>query len=154
MNSTRQSISILIADDDADDRLLAKDALTESRLVNDVFFVEDGEETMDFLHKKGKYTDTNIPKPGLILLDLNMPRKDGWEVLEEIKKDSNLRSIPVVVLTTSKAEEDIVRTYDLGVSSFIVKPVTFEALVDVMNTISLYWFEIVRLPHRERDSLS
>jgi CheY-like chemotaxis protein len=146
MKSTRP-IVILIADDDAEDRMLIKEALDENRLSNAIQFVENGEELMDYLHNRGKYTDKEkYQTPGLILLDLNMPKKDGREALKEIKADDHLRVLPVVVLTTSKAEEDILRTYDLGVSSFITKPVTFTALVDVMRTLSKYWFEIVELP--------
>ncbi|MGZ3706405.1 MAG: response regulator, partial [Bdellovibrionota bacterium] len=119
MPKTPRPISILVADDDADDRLMIRDALTENRLANGLNFVTDGEELMDYLLRKGKYSDpTNSPRPGLILLDLNMPRKDGREALKEIKANPNLRGIPVVVLTTSKAEEDVYRTYNLGVNSF------------------------------------
>ncbi len=144
---SRKSITILLADDDADDRMMAADALEESRLANDVRFVEDGEELMDYLRRRGKYSDpAAAPRPGLILLDLNMPRKDGREALREIKAEPNLRTIPVIVLTTSKAEEDIYRTYDLGVNSFITKPVNFESLVGVMRALGKYWFEIVELP--------
>jgi CheY-like chemotaxis protein len=139
-------IAILIAEDDPDDRYLAKEALNESRLANELYFVEDGEELMEFLRHEGRYQEKPPPRPGIILLDLNMPRKDGREALHEIKADANLRRIPVVVLTTSKAEEDILRSYDLGVSSFIVKPVTFEGLVNLMRTLGQYWFEIVELP--------
>jgi len=139
-------ITLLIADDDPDDRLLAKEALIESRLVNQLYFVEDGQELLDFLHQRNAYNRETAPRPGLILLDLNMPRKDGREALDEIKSDPHLRKIPIVILTTSEAEEDILRSYDLGVNSFIVKPVTFDGLVEVMRTISLYWFEIVALP--------
>ena len=147
MSPKQKSIVILIADDDAEDRMLVKDALDEGRLKNDIHFVENGEELVDYLHNRGKFSDKDkFPTPGLILLDLNMPKKDGREALREIKNDSHLRLIPVVVLTTSKAEEDILRTYDMGVSSFITKPVTFTALVDVMKTLSKYWFEIVELP--------
>ena len=147
MSSNRRPIIILIADDDAEDRMLVKEALDESRLTNHMQFVENGEELMDYLHNRGKYADKQkYPTPGLILLDLNMPKKDGREALKEIKGDDHLRVIPVVVLTTSKAEEDILRTYDLGVSSFITKPVTFASLVDVMKTLRKYWFEIVELP--------
>ena len=147
MNQRKQPIPILMADDDEDDRLLTQDAFKEYRVGNDLLFVEDGEELMDYLHRKGKFTDPqSSPRPGLILLDLNMPRKDGREALEEIKSDPDLRSIPVVVLTTSKAEEDIVRSYDLGVNSFITKPVTFEGLVEVVKTLGKYWIEIVELP--------
>ena len=147
MKKTKQPIPILMADDDEDDRLLTQDAFQEYRVGNDLRFVEDGEELMDYLHRKGKFTDPKTsPRPGLILLDLNMPRKDGREALEEIKSDPDLRSIPVVILTTSKAEEDIVRSYDLGVNSFITKPVTFEGLVEVVKTLGKYWIEIVALP--------
>ncbi|MFL5731404.1 MAG: response regulator [Cytophagaceae bacterium] len=140
-------IIILIADDDEEDRMLVKEALDESRLVNNLQFAENGEELMDYLHNKGKYADKEkYPRPGLILLDLNMPKKDGREALKEIKADHDLKVIPVVILTTSKAEEDILKTYDLGVSSFITKPVTFSSLVDTMRTLSKYWFEIVELP--------
>jgi len=145
MNGKR--ITILVADDDPDDRMMIEDAFEESRLLNDLKFVEDGEELMDYLKHRGKFTSQDIaPRPGLILLDLNMPKKDGREALDEIKKDPELRQIPIVVLTTSKSEEDIFRTYDLGVNSFIIKPVSFESLVDVIKTLGLYWFEIVKLP--------
>jgi CheY-like chemotaxis protein len=140
-------VTILVADDDADDRLMINDALRENRLANDLRFVEDGEDLMDYLHHRGKYKDVaTSPRPGLILLDLNMPRKDGREALKEIKQDSELRGIPVVVLTTSKAEEDIYRTYNLGVNSFVTKPVTFESLVRITGELGRYWFEIVELP--------
>jgi CheY-like chemotaxis protein len=143
----RSSVVILMADDDADDRELTRDALAESRLANEVHFVEDGVELLDYLHHRGVYSQPgSAPRPGVILLDLNMPRKDGREALREIKADPKLRTIPVVVLTTSKAEEDIVRSYDLGASSFISKPVTFEGLVEVMRGLGRYWFEIVELP--------
>jgi len=142
-----QPIVILMADDDADDRMLTKDALEESRVLNELRFVQDGEELMDYLHRRGKYADAeSAPKPGLILLDLNMPKKDGREALKEIKSDPNLRRIPVVIMTTSKAEEDIFRSYDFGASSFITKPVTFDRLVDLMKAIGEYWVEFVELP--------
>ncbi|HEU4389603.1 MAG TPA: response regulator [Blastocatellia bacterium] len=136
-----------MAEDDPDDRVLAREALEESQLANDLHFVTDGEELLDYLYRRGKYANPDdAPRPGLILLDLNMPRKDGREAIREIKADPNLRRIPIVVLTTSKAEEDIYRSYDLGVSSFIIKPAAFESLVDIMKTISKYWFEVVELP--------
>ncbi len=147
MNNLKRSVVILIADDDADDRLLAKEALEENRLSNEIRFVVDGEDLMDYLLRRGKYNGTsNVPRPGLILLDLNMPKKDGREALKEIKADPELRQIPIVILTTSKAEEDIYRTYDLGVNSFITKPVSFTALSEAMKTLAKYWFEIVDLP--------
>src|SRR5205823_2039052 len=139
-------ITILLADDDEEDRMLTSDALNESRVVNDLRFVEDGEDLLDYLYRRGKYTPESAPRPGLILLDLNMPRKDGREALKEIKADPQFRRIPIVVLTTSKAEEDIYRTYDLGANSFIAKPVKFESLVALMNEIKRYWIEIVELP--------
>jgi CheY-like chemotaxis protein len=145
-------IVILLADDDEEDRMLAADAMVESRVANDLRFVEDGEELLDYLYKRGLYAaPDSAPTPGLILLDLNMPRKDGREALREIKADPDLRRIPVVVLTTSKAEEDIYRTYDLGANSFITKPVSFEGLVAVMRDIGRYWIEIVELPPEHID---
>lgn len=147
MNSkSNRTISILIADDDADDRMMIRDAFQENRLANDIHFVEDGEELLHFLRRIGKYTEKKHPRPGLILLDLNMPKMDGREALKEIKNDPVLRGIPVVVLTTSKAEEDIYRTYNLGVNSFITKPVKFESLVTITRELGRYWFEIVELP--------
>src|SRR5580698_440587 len=147
MSRIAKPITILYADDDAEDRMLVKDAWAENRLANELHFVEDGEELMDYLRRRGQYTHlANQPLPGMVLLDLNMPRKDGREALQEIKADPRLRSIPVVILTTSKAEEDILRAYDLGVNSFILKPVTFESLVEITRTLSKYWFEVVELP--------
>lgn len=147
MKGRRTTVTILMADDDEDDYMLAREALAESRLANDLHLVRDGEDLMDYLYRRGKYIEIHTsPRPGLILLDLNMPRKDGREALREIKADPHLRQIPIVVLTTSKAEEDIYRSYELGANSFITKPVTFAALVEVMKTIGKYWFEIVELP--------
>jgi CheY-like chemotaxis protein len=147
MEERKHSVVILMADDDEDDRLMAREAFSEVKLLNDFHTVEDGEELMDYLRRTGKYADPNSsPRPGLILLDLNMPKKDGRQALKEIKADPGLRTIPIVVLTTSKAEEDILRSYDLGVNSFIIKPVTFDQLVDIMKTLTKYWFEIVELP--------
>jgi CheY-like chemotaxis protein len=149
MRTGRKPIVILLADDDEEDRMLACDALAESRLSNDITCVTDGEDLMDYLHRRGKYSPpVEAPRPGLILLDLNMPKKDGREALREIKADPELRQISVVVLTTSKAEEDIYSSYDSGASSFISKPVTFEGLVDVMKGLGRYWFEIVDLPRQ------
>lgn len=142
-----KSFVILMADDDADDRLLARDALTECQLSGDLHFVENGEELLDYLQRRGRYAQASeSPRPGLILLDLNMPRKDGREALREIKSDPALRTIPVVVLTTSRADTDIGRIYELGANSFIAKPVSFDSLVQVMKTIGHYWFETVELP--------
>jgi len=146
LSNLAHPITILLADDDEEDRMLTSDALNESRVVNDLKFVEDGEDLLDYLYRRGKYDADSAPRPGLILLDLNMPRKDGREALKEIKADPDLRRIPIVVLTTSKAEEDIYRTYDLGANSFIAKPVKFESLVTLMKEIKRYWIEIVELP--------
>jgi two-component system, response regulator len=145
--SETKAVTILMADDDEDDRDLTREALQNSRLANEMRFVVDGQDLMDYLRREGRWAepDADAPRPGIILLDLNMPKKDGREALAEIKADQDLRSIPVVVLTTSKDEEDIFRTYDLGVSSFITKPVTFGGLVEVMKTWQRYWFELVEL---------
>lgn len=146
-------ITILMADDDPDDRQLTSEAFEESRLANDLRFVENGVELMDYLHRRGKFSDpATSPRPGLILLDLNMPKKDGRECLQEIKSDPRLKNIRVVVMTTSKAEEDILRTYDLGASSYVTKPVTFDGLVDVIQTLGKYWLEIVELPADDETS--
>ncbi|MCM2280878.1 MAG: response regulator [Bdellovibrionaceae bacterium] len=147
MNEINKPITILVADDDSDDRDMIREALEENRLANSVRFVVDGEELMDYLLRQGKYAAPgSAPTPGLILLDLNMPKKDGREALREIKSNPELRQIPVIVLTTSKAEEDVFRTYNLGSNSFITKPVKFESLVTVMKTLGRYWLEIVELP--------
>lgn len=147
MEKELKPITLLLADDDPDDRMMIREALQEIRLANGLREVEDGQELMDYLRREGKYSDpTTSPRPGLILLDLNMPRKDGREALREIKSDPALRMIPVVVMTTSKAEEDILRSYDLGVNSYIPKAFTFESLIDVMRTLNKYWFEIGEVP--------
>jgi CheY-like chemotaxis protein len=147
MKKSGKMITILLAEDDPDDRQLTEDALAECRLANDIHFVEDGEQLLDYLLRRGQYTAmAKDPLPGLILLDLNMPRKDGREALKEIKAHPDLRRIPIIVLTTSKAEEDILRTYDLGVNSYITKPVTFASLVEIIKVLGRYWFEIVELP--------
>ncbi len=148
MTQIRKPVVILMADDDSDDRLMTKEALQESKLANEFRVVENGEELLDYLRRKGKFADpASSPRPGVILLDLNMPRKDGREALKEIKADPELRRIPVVILTTSKAEEDVYRTYDLGANSYIMKPVSFEGLVEVMQGLGRYWVEIVELPN-------
>lgn len=135
-----------MADDDDDDFLLTEKALKASKLLNTLVRVNDGEELTDYLLRKGEYKGKDTRRPGIILLDLNMPRKDGREALKEIKAHEELRDIPVVVFTTSKAEEDVFRSYQLGVNSFITKPVTFNNLLDVMSSLGRYWFEIVELP--------
>jgi CheY-like chemotaxis protein len=147
MNDAKKTKVVLMAEDDSDDRLLVKDAMAECGWDGDLRFVEDGEELLDYLRHCGKYgPPATAPRPGLVLLDLNMPRKDGREALREMKADADLRRIPVVVLTTSKAGTDIGRMYDMGANSFIAKPVQFEALVNVMRVLGQYWFNTVELP--------
>lgn len=146
MTVQKEPVVILMADDDDDDFLLTQKALKASKVLNTLVRVSDGEELTDYLMRKGKYENQETLRPGIILLDLNMPRKDGREALKEIKEHKDLRDIPVVVFTTSKAEEDVYRTYQLGVNSFITKPVTFNNLLEVMTSLGRYWFEIVELP--------
>ncbi len=141
-----------MADDDEDDRLLTQDALTESRVLNELHFVEDGVELLEYLERKGKFEQKDTsPRPGLILLDLNMPRMDGREALQAIKANPCLKGIPVVILTTSKQEEDMVKGYDLGAASYITKPVTFDGLVELMKALGKYWVEFVELPNTYND---
>jgi CheY-like chemotaxis protein len=143
----KKPITILMADDDADDCDMTRDAFAESHLANDLRFVGDGVELLDYLKRRGKYQNPETsPAPGVILLDLNMPKKDGREALAEIKNDPELQSIPVIILTTSKEEEDIHRTYKLHANSYITKPVTFQSLVQVVAALGKYWLEIVELP--------
>jgi len=147
MRKNVKPVIFLMADDDPDDRLLIKEAFQESLISNSIYFVEDGVELLDYLRWQDKFANPkDAPTPDLILLDLNMPRKDGREALAEIKSDPRLRYIPVVVLTTSKAEEDIMRSYDIGAASYITKPVTFDGLVDAIRGLGQYWVQIVRLP--------
>ncbi len=142
-----KAITILIADDDEDDRLLAQDALAESRVLNKLHCVEDGVELLEYLNREGQYQEKcSSPRPDLILLDLNMPRKDGREALKEIKENPNLKGIPVVILTTSKQEEDKIKGYNLGAASYITKPVNFEGLVELMKVLGKYWIEFVEFP--------
>lgn len=148
--SKTRSITILMADDDDDDRMLTQDALRESRVVNRLFCVQDGVELLQYLRRQDKFSDKNqYPWPGIILLDLNMPRMDGREALQQLKADPDLKGIPVVILTTSKQEEDMIKGYGLGAASYITKPVNFEDLVELMKAIGKYWVEIVELPHSE-----
>jgi CheY-like chemotaxis protein len=141
-------ISILVCDDDEDDRMLTRQALEDAHISNTVRFVEDGEQLLDYLYQRGPFAGETgqAPRPGLILLDLNMPKLDGREALKTIKEDESLRDIPIVVLSTSRLDEDIARSYQLGVNSFITKPVTFSGLVEAMNVLGRYWLEIVELP--------
>lgn len=145
MRVERTPIIILIADDDEEDRMLTRESFEERHLDNELRFVCDGEELMDYLKRRGKFAEPwTSPRPGLILLDINMPKKNGHECLAEIKADADLRSIPVFVLTTSKAEEDVHQTYELGGSSFISKPVTFNDFLDLVTTVTGYRIEIVQ----------
>jgi CheY-like chemotaxis protein len=139
-------ILILMADDDEDDRMMTEKAMKKNRLANEIRFTIDGDDLMDYLFCRNSYSDETAPTPDLILLDLNMPKKDGIEALKEIKSNKEFKKIPVIVLTTSSAEEDIIKSYELGVNSFITKPVTFEGLVKVVKEIDNYWFELVKLP--------
>jgi CheY-like chemotaxis protein len=147
-NQHKIPITILVCDDDEDDRMLTQQALEDAHVSNSVRFVEDGEQLLDYLYQRGLYAGETgkAPRPGLILLDLNMPKIDGREALKTIKADMSLRDIPVVVLSTSRLDEDIARSYQLGVNSFITKPVTFSGLVEAMNVLGRYWLEIVELP--------
>jgi CheY-like chemotaxis protein len=150
MNHTKPGgkISILIADDDADDRDLIKAAFDENGAQHHISFVENGEELIKYLRREGHYADNTLhPIPQIILLDLNMPKKDGREALKEIKTDTIFKSIPVVVLTTSMEEKDVVMSYELGVNSFIIKPVTYAELVEFTRVLGKYWFEIAELPN-------
>jgi len=148
LKNANKSVLILLADDDEDDRMFTKEAFEENHLLNEIRFVNDGIELLDYLKRREKYSNpADSPRPGMILLDLNMPKMDGREALKEIKSDPLLRSIPVVVLTTSKAEHDVLQTYDLGVNCFITKPVAFSDLIEVARTLGHYWFDIVQLPN-------
>jgi len=150
--SNKGLVTILIADDDEDDRFIVNKALSDSIINNPIDFVEDGQELMDYLQQKGKYKDfTDADLPGIILLDLNMPRKDGREALAEIKADPRLRLIPVIVLTTSQAEQDILKSYEIGAASFISKPVTFIGFLKAIQAVGQYWLNIVELPHKRDD---
>ena len=147
MHLKTKSATILMAEDDPDDRLLISDAFKEVRFSDNLRFVEDGEELLDYLRQKNKYHSLETaPWPGLILLDLNMPRMDGRQALLEIKSDPNFQQIPVVVLSTSKAKEDILECYAIGASSYISKPALFEDLVGIVRNLANYWLEMVELP--------
>jgi len=147
-SSQCQSIVILMAEDDPDDQKITRKAFERAKLRNRLIFVNDGQELLDYLHRRGEFADAEAhPFPDLILLDLNMPRKDGRAALSEIREDPELRHLPVVAMTTSKAEQDILQSYQLGVNSFITKPVTFNELVEVVQELNTYWVKIVKLPH-------
>jgi CheY-like chemotaxis protein len=144
------SVKILLVDDDLEDQQMTREAFAANRLANEIVCVNDGEELMDYLRRRGRYSELKkAPLPGLILLDLNIPRKDGRETLKEIKADPELRRIPIVVLTTSNAEEDILRSYNLGANSYVTKPASFKSLVDRIKVLGQDWFAVVRLPKDE-----
>ncbi|GJQ22851.1 MAG: response regulator [Planctomycetia bacterium] len=148
MKNTRKPFTILIAEDDPDDRLILKDAFEEAGVHHVIHYVEDGQELMDYLHARRKHSrPNNAPHPAIILLDLNMPRKNGQDALREIKSDPDLKRIPVIIMTTSKRVEDISLVYDLGANSYVLKPTDFTTLVMIVKGLSRYWFEIVELPH-------
>ncbi len=151
MNSitSGRPIEILLAEDSAADVLLAQEALDGAKMRNNLHIVKDGVEAMAFLHREQEYSD--VPRPDLILLDLNMPRKDGREVLAEIKADESLRMIPVVVLTTSDAQEDVHKSYGLHANCYIKKPVDFEQFANVVRAIDNFWFTVVTLPSGDND---
>lgn len=142
--SKNKPITILMAEDNATDIMLTKEALAHAKVLNSLHVVNDGMEALDFLHRRGTYA--KAPLPDLILLDLNMPRKNGQEVLAEIKADDKFKHIPVVVLTTSKAEEDVLKAYGLYANCYVVKPVDFDVFADVVRSIEQFWFSVVRLP--------
>ena len=150
MKTKAEMFPIVMVDDDPDDRLLTEKALRANRVANPILFLEDGEELMAYLRKQGKYqAEDKQVRPCFILLDLNMPRMDGRKALSIIKSDPEFRKIPVIILTTSQAEEDVLRSYNLGANSFVTKPIDFEQLVNVMETVKQYWLEIVELPPAE-----
>jgi two-component system, chemotaxis family, response regulator Rcp1 len=147
MKKSLETICILLVEDNPGDVRLTKEALKDAKVLNEVFVASDGVEAMQFLHKEGKFTD--VPLPDLILLDLNLPRKDGREVLAEIKKDPALKRIPVVILTTSKTDEDIIKTYDLHANAYVTKPVDLNRFIEIMHSLEEFWFTIVKLPPKE-----
>jgi len=147
MSEALTQIRIHMCDDDPDDQLLVSDALEEARLGIPIDFTTNGKELLQYLNREDKYSHLiDQPLPGLILLDLNMPVMDGREVLSKLKQHDKFRSIPIIILTTSKAEADIARTYDMGVNSFIMKPVSFDSLVEMIRSVTDYWFHLVSLP--------
>ncbi|PRY33938.1 response regulator receiver domain-containing protein [Spirosoma oryzae] len=142
----RKVTTILIADDDQDDRMFLEQAMRKCGYSQSIHFVDDGEELMNYLYRRGNYTEDNAPWPSLLILDLNMPRKNGFQALKEIKDDLSLRRLPVIVMTTSTADEDVVKSYNLGVNSFVTKPFHFSKLVEMIGALKMYWMDIVKLP--------
>ena len=141
-------VEILLVEDNAGDVRLAREGLRECKLLNNLSVTDDGVKALAFLRRQGEYA--NVPRPDLIMLDLNLPRKDGREVLREIKEDERLKCIPVVILTTSKAEEDIVKSYSLHANCYVTKPLAIEQFISVVQAIETFWFTIVKLPPREQ----
>ncbi|MDB5242889.1 MAG: response regulator receiver protein [Spirosoma sp.] len=137
---------ILIADDDADDRMFLEQAMRQNGYKQGIQFVNDGEELMDYLNRQGSYNSQNAPWPSMLILDLNMPRKNGFQALVEIKEDPKLRRLPVIVMTTSSADEDVLKTYNLGVNSFVTKPFNYNRLVEIVGTLKAYWMDTAKLP--------
>ena len=137
---------ILIADDDADDRMFLEQAMRQNGYSQGIQFVNDGEELMDYLYRKGEFNNQNAPWPSMLILDLNMPRKNGFQALLEIKENPKLRRLPVIVMTTSSAEEDVLKTYNLGVNSFVTKPFNYNRLVEIVGTLKAYWMDMAKLP--------
>ena len=146
MNEVRP-VDILLVEDNPGDVRLTKEALRDAKVLNEIFIAKDGVEALEFLHRKGKFS--KMPLPDLILLDLNLPRKDGRQVLAEIKEDAILKHIPVVVLTTSKADEDIIKTYNLHANAYITKPVDLNRFAEIIHVLNEFWFTIVKLPPKE-----
>ena len=147
--SSLHPIEILLVEDNPGDSRLAKEALKESKLKNNLYIAEDGVEAMNFLYKTGKYS--KMPRPDLVILDLNLPKKDGREVLAEIKNDDNLKRIPVVILTISKAEEDILKTYNLHANCYVTKPLDLDQFMKVVKSIEDFWLTIVKLPNGKNE---
>lgn len=144
MTERSQPVEILLAEDNPGDAKLTQKAFERGNILNNLHIVEDGVEAIRFLHQEGEYSDK--PRPDLVLLDLNMPRKDGWEVLEEIKGDPQLRRLPAIVLTSSEAEEDIVKSYDLQANAYLTKPVDFGGFLNVVNSFEDFWLSVVKMP--------
>ena len=149
MNDNNEPIELLLVEDNPGDARLAVEALKDSKIHNKLYHVKDGVEAMDFLRRQGEYA--GAPVPDLILLDLNLPRKDGREVLEEIKEDAELKVVPVVVLTTSEAERDLVRSYDLHANAYVIKPIDLDSFTKVVQKVRDFWFTIVKLPPKAED---
>ena len=147
MTDGRSPVEILLVEDNPGDERLTREALKEGKVYNNLHWVKDGVEAMDFLHRRGKHA--KAPRPDIILLDLNLPKKDGREVLHEIKNDEKLKRIPVVILTTSKAEEDVLKSYNLHANCYVTKPVDLEQFIRVVKSIDTFWLTVVTLPNGE-----